>query len=498
MQRILSSTTVGRLHALAVRDNFAIVLTSGPRTSSRAHVERSTPFTTLALLVLVLRPHAVDAQGGRLEGTVTDSVHAAPVAEAVVSATRLDAQAESTVSTTADREGRFRFDSLSPGEYGVSFASPFLDSLEFGGPVTRVAVAGGSAARVALAVPSGRTLRTLACPGMALATGTGALIGLVTDADSDRPVAGAQVAAMWTELTFDGVMRRISTAEHSGGVVTDSLGQYRLCGVPTESWLLVQVQHRDRVGAPFQVIVGERSGVLLRNLSVSENGTRPLSSLHAAQGGAPLPPLTGTASLVGVVLNPAGQPVSNAQVRVVSTEPASHTDREGRFTLGGLPSGTQELEVRELGSTVYRQPVELRSGRTARERIVLRQVVSLDTLRTVASKRERYERFEANRRNSITGTFLTQEDIERRHLQQMSDLFNSMVAFRVVGQGAGARVMNLRGRCYPNVVVDYRQFQDINTVAPSLVAALEIYPTTNGAPAEFTNLCGVIRIWIKQ
>ena len=58
--------------------------------------------------------------------------------------------------------------------------------------------------------------------------------------------------------------------------------------------------------------------------------------------------------------------------------------------------------------------------------------------------------------------------------------------------------MNLRGRCYPNVVVDYKEGQDINTVPPALIAAMEVYPTTNGAPAEYTNLCGVIRIWTKQ
>jgi hypothetical protein len=42
------------------------------------------------------------------------------------------------------------------------------------------------------------------------------------------------------------------------------------------------------------------------------------------------------------------------------------------------------------------------------------------------------------------------------------------------------------------------QFQDINSIPPSLIAGIEAYPTTNGAPAEFTNLCGVIRIWVKR
>jgi hypothetical protein len=93
---------------------------------------------------------------------------------------------------------------------------------------------------------------------------------------------------------------------------------------------------------------------------------------------------------------------------------------------------------------------------------------------------------------------MRQDDIEKRHVQQVSDLLNSMVSFRIVGQGQYAKVVNLRGRCSPNVVVEYKENQEINTVPVALVAALEVYPTTNGAPAEFTNLCGVIRIWLKQ
>ena len=454
---------------------------------------------TLVLLLVARASGAQSASGGRIDGTVTDSVHALPLAGVSVSATRLGAESETTLVVTSDERGHFHFDSLAPGDYGVGFASALLDSLEFGGPATRVAVTRGDASRVALAIPSGETLRALACPGMTLVRGTGAMLGMVTDAATDQPLRGAQVAAMWTELTFDGVMRRVSTAEHSGGVLTDSAGQYRLCGVPTDSWLLVQVQHHERVGAAFQVLVGEASGVLLKHISLGDDGARPLASLAAAEAGAaPLPPLAGTASLAGVVRSPTGHPVVGAQVRVVSTEPLARTDDVGQFTLTGLPSGTQELEVRELGATIFRQPVELRSGRTAREEIVLRRVVSLDTMRAVASKRFRYDKFESNRRTSLTGIFFAQEDIERRHPQEVSDLFDSMVSFRVVGQGSGARLMNLRGRCSPNVVVDYREGQDINSVPPALVAAIEVYPTTNGAPAELTNLCGVVRIWVKR
>ena len=79
---------------------------------------------------------------------------------------------------------------------------------------------------------------------MRLAKGTGALVGVVADADTDRPgrCAGGRHV---DRLTFDKGIVQAMVLERSGGAVTDSLGQYRLCGVPTDRWLLVQVQHAE-------------------------------------------------------------------------------------------------------------------------------------------------------------------------------------------------------------------------------------------------------------
>jgi hypothetical protein len=437
---------------------------------------------------------------GRLEGTVIDSLRAAsPIAGASVSVTRIGAARETTLVAQTDEKGRFAFDRIDAGEYAIGFAHALLDSLEFGGPARRVVVPDAGVAHADLAVPSGGTLRLLACPGVTLTKGTGALLGEVFDADSDRPVAGAQVVAAWTELTFDKGILRAMTLEHSGAVVTDSLGQYRLCGVPTDSWLLVQVQHADRIGSAFQVSIADASGVQVRHLSISREGSRDRAALDSAVRDTTrvLPPLAGTATLAGIVLGSRKRPVANAQVRVVGTTPVTRTDANGWFSLTGLPSGTQEMEVRELGFPVQRRPVDLKRGRTVHQEILLEGVQTLEGMRAMA-KRTPYERFETNRRLSITGLFLTQEQIEKRHAQSTSELFSSMPAFRVIGQGPDAQIINARGGCRPNVVVDYTQYQDINDIPPSLIAGIEAYPTTNGAPAEFTNLCGVIRIWVKQ
>ena len=457
------------------------------------------PSLALALLgALTASPRAQSV--GRLEGTVTDSLRAAsPIVGASVSATRVGAARETTLIALTDAKGRFAFERLDAGEYAIGFAHALLDSLEFGGPARRVVVPESGVAHADLAVPSGETLRSLACPGPPLAKGTGALLGVVTNADTDRPIGGAEVVAAWTELTFDKGILKTMTLEHSGGVLTDSLGQYRLCGVPTDSWLLVQVQNADRIGSAFQVSIADASGVQVRHLSVSREGTRERAALDSALRDTTrtLVPLVGTATLAGIVRGSSGRPVTNAQVRVVGATPVTRTDANGWFSLTGLPSGTQEMEVRELGFPVHRRPIDLKRGQTLQQEIQLEGAQTLEGMRAIAA-RTPYERFETNRRLSITGLFLTQEEIEKRHAQNTSELFSSMAAFRIVGAGPDAQVFNARGGCRPNVVVDYLQFQDVNSIPPSLIAGIEAYPTTNGAPAEFTNLCGVIRIWVKR
>jgi hypothetical protein len=454
----------------------------------------------LALTLLAGASSAGAQAVGRIEGTVRDSLRAvSPLAGVQVSATRIGAARETTLVALTDAQGRFAFERLDAGEYAIGFAHALLDSLEFGGPAHRVVVTDASVARAELAVPSGRTLRSLACPGMTLPDSTGALLGVVIDADTDRPLIGAQVAAMWTELTFDKGIVHAMVLERSGGAVTDSLGQYRLCGVPTNRWLLVQVQHADRMGSAFQTTIAAASGVNVRHLSFSREGTRARAALDSAlrDSTRTLAPLAGTATLAGLVRGRGGRPAPNVQVRVVGATPTTRTDANGWFSLTGLPSGTQEVEVRELGFPVHRQPVDLKRDQTVRQEIQLDRAQTLAEMRAVTT-RTVYDRFETNRRLSITGLFLTQEQIEKRHAQNTSELFASMAAFRVVGDGPDAKVINARGNCQPNVVVDYMQFQEINNIPPSLIAGIEAYPTTNGAPAEFTNLCGVIRIWVKR
>jgi hypothetical protein len=454
------------------------------------------------LCALATTPLRAQSAVGRIEGTITDSVHARPLAAATVLAVRVEPSAHSAGART-DARGRYRIDSLPAGRYMVEFASPFLDSLEITLPPRELVVEAGRAARADFALPSGATLRAAACPGLALGAGAGAVVGRVQNADDDSPLADARVVVAWQEVSVDRATLRSEAVERNGEVTTDSLGRYRVCGVPTDEWVQLQVQHAGRAGTALRVLVPDSAGVLVRRLSLSAASARPLAQQRAPSDTLPPAPLTGTASVAGVVRGVGGLPLSDAQVRLLGATAVSVTDARGRFSLGDLPSGTQVLEVRRIGYLLAQQPVELRAGLAAAQDVRLQRIIILDSV-SVLARRSRYREFDEHRKRNGFGTFLTAEDIESRHPFQSSDLFRMIPGFRVTGFGLDAQVVSSRGvvfggACAAIVVIDGMPNQDINLIHPSDIGAIESYRAGAPAPPQYgLNRCGVIVIWSKR
>jgi hypothetical protein len=179
------------------------------------------------------------------------------------------------------------------------------------------------------------------------------------------------------------------------------------------------------------------------------------------------------------------------------------SDSRGRFTLGDLPSGTQVLEVRRIGYLLAQQPVELRSGRSVTQDVRLQRIVTLDSVRVLA-RRSRYREFEEHRKRSGFGTFLMEEDIERRRPFESSDLFRMIPGFRVSGYGLDAQLLSSRGvtsimtACRVNIVIDGMPYQDINLIHPSSIGAMEVYRPGQPAPVQYDSRCGVIVVWSKR
>ncbi|HEV7991770.1 MAG TPA: carboxypeptidase-like regulatory domain-containing protein [Gemmatimonadaceae bacterium] len=487
--------------------------TAAPRASHPA-------LARAALLVVLCTGAPLGAQDavptGRLEGTIKESVRSRPVRGSSITLARLDPEPVVSFGARPDDRGRYRLDSLPAGRYMIQLTHEMLDSLDLALPTDEVNIVAGQTARAQFSLPSSVALRNAVCRGLTLATGTGAVAGRVANADTDLPLANADVAISWTDMSVDRKTLRSSIEEHTGWVRTGPRGEYRICNVPVGSWLLIQLQYAGRASNVVRVSVSEDEGVIMRNLSLSVDASPTLGKLDSIGAVAPDPAgdaapedassalrLAGTATVTGTVRGAGGRPVSGVELRVVNASSTTRTDDLGRYTLGGLPAGTQLLLVRRIGYLIGDVAVELRPGKSVIQDVTLQRVVSLDSMRVIA-QRARYAEFEENRKNNPFGRFLTLDQIEQRHALEVGQLLEHLAGFSVRGSGPDAVVYSNSARASrtncreANVVIDGSDHGHINYVPPREVAAIEAYAEAAGAPGQYRAECGLIVIWTKK
>jgi hypothetical protein len=460
----------------------------------------------LLLIASLAVPRAARAQRpGRVEGDITDSLHSRPLPGATVLLSGLAPGSTAFHSAVADDRGRFRFDSVDAGRYSVTLSHPIIDSLELVLPPHEVTVTAGERSRITLALPSGATVRARACPGIAMPLRVGAIVGQVTDAESEQPLSNATIAVDWMDMQFDRSTLQTTSTPRSASIRTDSTGIFRFCGVPTDTYVLLQVQRDGRSGSPVRVSIPVASGLTVLRLSYSESASRPLAAAEDSAGADEVVPLTGTASVGGVVRNTNGQPVNDAVVRLVGAAGESRTDGRGAFSLAALPAGTQLLEVRRVGYLVAHERVELRSGRTVTADVALQRIVTLDSVRVIAQRNRYREAADRQRRQGGAGTYITEDQIARYAATETTDLLSRLGSLFVQGRGLDAKLYVQRGAktiegppCPMNVIIDGFQHQDANVVLPQEIGAIEIYKGPAGAPIEFNSACGVVMIWTKR
>ena len=451
--------------------------------------------------LLARSAEAQSDQRGRLEGTVTDSVHARPLAGVRVVALGVDGGAESRGAASTDSSGRYQIDSLRPGRYRVGFESPLLDSLEITLAPREVAVAQGAVATSDLALPSAAKLRSAVCSGATLPAEKGVLYGHVVDATTEAPLAGAVVVAMWREMTVDRKTLRSETNERIASDTTDEGGWYRLCGVPTGSWVSYQLQHLGRSTPAIRELVDDTLGIAIRHLSLDRSAPVPDSATGAPVTGAAA--ASGTARLTGVIRGTGDLPVASAEVRVLGTRTIARSDASGRYSLGDLPAGTQLLEVRRLGYGIVETPVQLRTGATVTGDVRLQKIVNLDSVRVVAIG-TRYREFSDHRSRSMYGVFLDPETMAQEHAVSMSDIIRKIPGFVIRGEGPFAQVLSARAPslqpCRANIIVNGVPNQPINDYPPVMVGAVEAYREGEITPNDYFDLrgCATIAIWTKR
>ena len=176
-------------------------------------------------------------------------------------------------------------------------------------------------------------------------------------------------------------------------------------------------------------------------------GTRPpaaVAARQAADTGRKAPQPLGSAILTGTVTATNGQPLEGAQILLLGTELGSRTDQSGAFRLGGLPGGTQSIEVRQIGYAPRRYAVDLAPHKESKITAVLEErAVVLEAVEVAAKKGSGIPGFDQRKKNGF-GTYITRDDIEKRGAIRTTDLFRTIPGVQVQWNGSGYTVQMSR------------------------------------------------------
>jgi Carboxypeptidase regulatory-like domain len=469
---------------------------------------------TIALVAQAPWLAAQQRPAGSLHGTLREQVGTRSVRAAYVSVVRAEAESSPTINARPDEQGQFRLDSLLPGRYLVQVSSPTLDSLELSLPPERVVIAAGKASRFDFTLPSGTTLRDAVCQGLHLAEGKVVVAGHALNADTDKPLPGADVVVAWIHNYIDKTTLKVVTQKRQASVKAGPDGAYRMCGVPSGATLSLQLQHEGRAGTVVRVAVTDAEGAVVRDLSLSPTSSPTQAALDSVSRVLAVDgrdttreelKLVGTASLTGAVRSLTGEAVADAEVRVRDARSTAVTDSAGRFTLTALPAGTQLLVVRKLGYPLAETAVELRAGRSVSRDVLLHRNVVLDSVHVVATPTENTE-FERNRRMHAFGQFLGAKEIDKMMASETADLFLNVLGFSVFGKGSQARIVsNAALARHPEcreatIEVNGSPGWTLNNFAPGEIGGIEAYSDETFVPARFegNSKCGVIVIWLRK
>lgn len=445
------------------------------------------------------------AKGTVVSGFVLDSMTNQPLAGAVV------LLSGTSRSVTTDAGGRFRFelDTLADGPYTIGFFHPMLDSLGITPPTRQILVQRGQQTFVELAVPSMRTISYSLCPDTALTDGRGLVTGIVRDAATDKPLDSVRVVLMWTGMSVGNTS--VVKVPKAVSVLTDNQGSYHACGVPTGTRVTAQARTKTQRSGWIEVSVPD-GGIAMRNFLI---GTRPPAAVAARAaadtgGSAPAAPL-GTATLTGTITATNGQPLQGAQILLLGTQLGARSDESGAFRLGGLPGGTQSIEVRQIGYAPRRYAVDLSPHRESKLSVVLEErAVVLEAVEVAGKKGSGIPGFDARAKRGF-GTFITRDDIEKRGAIRTTDLFRTIPGVQVQWNGSGYTVQMTRASasyCPVQYYINGSPFlaspgDDMDMIVqPQDIQAIEVYKGATDTPAEFQGsggaACGTIVIWTRK
>ena len=443
-----------------------------------------------------------------MAGTVVDSASRSPVPQARVS---LIGTAH---NTTADSRGRFRFPSVIPGAYTLEIRTPSLDSAGISYPIIVVFV--DTIVAIEARTPTASQIIAAVC-GRAGRDPPGVVVGTVIMNGDTLPPRLTNVIAEWTEPVVlpegtaptDQRIRWIETR-------TTANGAFRLCGVPVNTPLTLRAEH-DSAGTVTPVRV-----------TIPPNGRFARARLVLDRSAARSALFTGT-----VVADSTARSLEDAEVVLPDLRKSVTTDDHGRFRVGDIVPGTHRILVRRLGYAPLDTAILFRTNQAVDRRIVLRRVVTLDSVNVVANRSRLPTSFEDNRRIGL-GQFITRDSLAKQEERKLGDVLRGFRGVNV-DPGISGRAWLLSSRqpasiskteiyfaskyeqsegmrregCYALVFHDDVLLNpsnppepiDINSIVLSQIEAIEYYAGPAETPAKYNRLgarCGVLVLWTRR
>lgn len=225
----------------------------------------------------------------------------------------------------------------------------------------------------------------------------------------------------------------------------------------------------------------------------------------------------------GLVTDSALAPLGGAAITILQTNLRVETGESGRFRIIRVPPGSYLLTVRRLGFAPVASVVSVSADDTLRLSYMLQPSIPL--LATAVSHADesapRLEGFEERRRHEVGGRYITRAEIDAQSPAQTSDLMRRVMGLHMEDSLGVLVPVSSRGlkiirdpasgglataQCVMRIAVNgFLKEPDfaMNSIAPSDIHGIEIYPGPADVPSEFAganadSFCGLIIIWTRS
>lgn len=419
----------------------------------------------------------VQSQPSERRGVVYDSVHARPLAGALLIV------GGDTVRVRSDSSGGFTLPGTLSGRRVVVLVHPSLDSL--GLSTLRFTVDLDAAGSLQLATPSRGAMLQALC-GRPL-TDSAAVHGVVRNGVGEA--VDAEVRVSWMQWGVNATNRlaprRLTLTTPAAG------GIFVACGVPLDQ--------------PLEIEASTAAGARSNRIAL------PASMLAAAHHQLVLLDSLQTVTLQGR-LRAGARGLAGALVQAGDGREA-RTDSSGGFVFPNLPSGSHLIRMSAVGYAPTERLVHLFADQVVQLEVTMDRVVVLDAMRTAAERElfvSTFIRSGEERRRSGLGRFRDSTSIGReRTLLGAFVGFGGLQAVSVPGgvsltMRTPPSIRGGGGTCTPRVIVNREgNGVDLFALDPQDIAWIEVYPRATALPAEFQvttmgRACGVVVVVTKE